>query len=341
VSKEVALGLLLLAVAWLTAASIAVRSVSRIWLRHWVERRLSGSDVAEIYLERPQRLLLAGGCGVAISVFSAGMILGANRGHGLLDIALRLAGASVVVLFIGQLIPRALGRRFAVRLVPALLPVLRAVEILMWPLLGVARRVVRRRARERGASAEPASREHIEDLLREGELEGVGASDESAIISGVVSFGDKLVADVMTPRDDVYAVEASTPPAELARGVAHNQYSRVPVYRGTIDEVVGMVHVFDVLKEAGETFPRLRPVASAEPRTRCNDLLFTMLRKRMHLAVVRDPAAGRTLGIVTLEDLLEELVGDIRDEHDEPDPAAGPRPAATASSSAPAMPGGA
>ena len=80
-----------------------------------------------------------------------------------------------------------------------------------------------------------------------------------------------------------------------------------------------MVHAFDVLKARGETPARLRPVASSAPGAPCNELLFRMLRERLYLAIVRDDAAA-TLGLVTLEDLLEELVGDIRDEHDEPEP---------------------
>ena len=340
-SGELALALMLLSVAWLTAAAIAVRSVSRIWLRHWVERRLRGSEVAEIYLERPQRLLLAGGCGVALAVFSAGMILGARGADRPLALALRLLIAALVVLVAGQLIPRAIGRRFAVRLVPVLLPVLRAVELFVWPLLGVARAVARR-AGGGGAAAPGAetSRDGIEDLLREGELEGVGASDESAIISGVVSFGDKTVAEVMTPRADVYAVDISTAPRELALAVARANYSRVPVFRGTPDDVVGMMHVFDVLKHAGQSVPPLRPVAFTSPRTHCNDLLFTMLRRRLHLAIVREGEGQPLLGIVTLEDLLEELVGDIRDEHDEPDAQReSARPVAASGAAAPAAGG--
>jgi putative hemolysin len=79
-----------------------------------------------------------------------------------------------------------------------------------------------------------------------------------------------------------------------------------------------------VLKSGGDVWPPIRPIATATTETACNDLLFSMLRTRRHLAVVRD-AAGATAGIVTLEDLLEELVGEIRDEHDEPEP----RPTAT------------
>jgi putative hemolysin len=156
-------------------------------------------------------------------------------------------------------------------------------------------------------------------LLRDGQLEGVSETEEMAIISGVVQFGETRARDVLTPRDQVFALDAATPPAELAAAVARAGYSRVPVYRGSLDDVVGIVHAFDVLKTAGEGAPPVLGFYNAGADARCSDLLSAMMRARRHLAVVRDDA-GRTLGILTLEDLLEELVGEIRDEHDEPEP---------------------
>jgi len=149
----------------------------------------------------------------------------------------------------------------------------------------------------------------------------VGARDEIAIITGVVRFGEKTVRDVMTPRAQVFALDESLDAKELALRIAESAYSRVPITRNnSLDEIVGMVHAFDVLRADGER-PAIRAVPSAPAETRCNDFLYRMLRMSAHLAVVQD-AEGRTLGIVTLEDLLEELVGDIRDEHDEASPAA-------------------
>jgi len=133
------------------------------------------------------------------------------------------------------------------------------------------------------------------------------------------------VRDVMTPAADVFAVDAATPAGEIARHIAQSGYSRVPVYRKSLDHIEGMIHAFDILGASEEGLPRLRPVGIAAPTTACNDLLFQMLRDRRHLTVVRRED-GTTAGIVTLEDLLEELVGDIRDEHDEPRPAS-PGPA--------------
>jgi putative hemolysin len=315
-------GLLLLVVAWFTAAGTAVRTVSRIWLRHWVESRLKAGAAGHVYIERPQRLLSAAGAGVSLAVFLGGALLGRHAGALPAPLALCVLGAAVLVLLVGQVLPRAIARRWAQRLVPALLPVLHAIDFLMAPFSAVARRVTRAVMPAELRAQAAAPRDSIKDLLREGELEGVGEREEMEIISGVVDFAAKTAVDVMTPRADVFAVPEELSPDELARRVAQAGYSRVPVYRGTLDDVVGMVHVFDVLK-AELVRPPLHPVGSTRTSKPCNELLTEMLRGRRHLATVRDDA-GRTVGIVTLEDLLEELVGDIRDEHDEPGPAAVP-----------------
>lgn len=306
----------LIIVACLTGAATAVRSVSRIWLRHWAEQRLRGAPSAELFLERPQRLLLAASTGVAVTVYVAGALIGAVGGVSLGVVARRLVIFSLAVVVVGQLVPRAVARRWPTLVIPVLLPVLRAVEVVLAPFEAIARRVTAAVAPRPAAPVE-TGRDDLEDLLREGELEGVGEKTEIAIISGVVNFGHKTLGEIMTPRSDVFAIDERVRGPELALRIAQSRYSRVPIYRGTLDNIVGMVHAFDVLKDTDHHPLRLRPVAEAPVTAPCNDFLFEMLRGRRHLAVVRD-ATGRLAGIVTLEDLLEELVGDIRDEHDEP-----------------------
>ena len=142
-----------------------------------------------------------------------------------------------------------------------------------------------------------------------------GERDEIAIITGVVEFGEKIVRDVMTPVRDVFMLPAAMDPQQLADAVASAGYSRVPLHSGNPDEIVGMVHVMDILKGGGERRPVPRPTADATDDALCTELLFRMLKTKRHLAVVKD-AAGATVGIVTLEDLIEELVGDIMSEDD-------------------------
>ncbi len=312
----------LLVVAWLTAGSMAVRSVSRIWLRHWAERQLRGAEAAVTYLERPHRLLGAANAGVALALLVAGMMVGMlTTGLSVVWDSLALAGIFVVA---GQLVPRAIARRWSSIVAPFVLPVLRLTELVTAPIIYAGGAIARLFVAERKEPPLKEDREAIQDLLREGELEGVGEREEIAIISGVVEFSEKMVRDAMTPRSDIFALPDGVDPHTFANQVALSRYSRVPVYHATLDDIIGMVHAFDVIKAAGAPVRKLRPVGFASPAAPCNELLFRMLRERLYLAIVRDDA-GHTVGLVTLEDLLEELVGDIRDEHDEPEPTRTPK----------------
>lgn len=323
---ELALVLALMAVATITAGATSLRSVGRIWLRRWIDQRLAGAAGDEEALERQQRLLEAGTAATAWVVALAGVALALSSDARPGRLAVEALVFVLALLVLGQLVPRAIARRRASRLLPVLMPVLRTLSAVLWPFVRAAHALARPFARQAGGTVSEDSREEeIEDLLREGELEGIGEHTETEIIAGVVRFGEKPVADVMTPRTAIFAVDEGTHPREMARVIAQAGYSRVPVYRESIDEIVGMVHVFDVLRTRGEEAPELRPVVHAPSTKRCNELLFEMLRERQHLGIVLDEYGG-TAGLVTLEDLLEELVGDIRDEHDEPAPASSTQP---------------
>lgn len=316
--------LLLAFAAILSAAATAVRSVSHAWLLEWVEQRLRGAGAAEVYLERPHRLLHAAGVAGAWAMVLAGVIVALLAGGSVIAaiVGLLLAGASF--LYLGQLLPSVVAIHSPTHQLPVVLPVLRVVERLFAPFVASRRPgEARRRA---GTPAPDSGREEIEELLREGELEGIGDRSERVVITGVLDFGARPVSAVMRAREEIFALDERLAPLELARRVAVSAYSRVPVYRGSLDSIVGMIHAFDLLKLGGERMPPLRPVLTIDPDRRCSELLFEMLRKSAHMAIVVDPH-GRTVGLVTAEDLLEELVGDIHDEHDEPVP---PRAEATA-----------
>src|SRR5690348_917941 len=267
----------LLIVAWLTAGAMAVRSVSRIWLRHWTERRLRGSAAAVTYLERPHRLLIGASTGVALTLVIAGVELGLK--HSGPQLVADVAVFAALVVLVGQVLARAIARQWPTYLVPVVVPVLRAVELIVTPIVGLGRRAAAPFERQRGRASVDVEREALQDLLREGELEGVGEHEEIAIISGVVEFGAKRVRDVMTPQSDIFALDDSLDARTLASRIAQSNYSRVPIYHGTIDSVRGMVHAFDVLKAGVEMRPPIRPVATAVVDAPCNELLFRMLRE--------------------------------------------------------------
>jgi putative hemolysin len=321
VTRLVVVGVLVLLAALLAAAATAVRSVSRIWLRHWAEQCLRGSEAAEMFLERPQRLLLAASAGMAACAALAGAALATRAGGAALVVS--LVGVAALLLVFGQLVPHAVARRWPARLVPVLLPPLSAVDWLTAPAHAVGRRLARRWRPAERPDHETAARDELAELLRDSEMEGIGERSENAIISGVVRFGATRVRDVMTPRTEIVAADSATPRPELARILALSGYSRIPLYRGTLDDVAGMLHVFDLLDADRGAADIVRPVAFTAPTEPCSDLLVRMLGRSQHLAIVRGDT-GAVLGLVTLENLLESLVGDIRDEHDEEDDRSGP-----------------
>lgn len=302
-------------VATLTLAATAVRAVSRLWLRHWIERRHGGTGAMTRYLERPARLLHAAATASMLTVFATGSMIamadGLRAWEFLVDVLLYLT----LLVIVGQLLPRAMGRRWAPQLVPVLVPLLRLVDLLLTPFHVVADLVRRVMASGPASAADDDGREGLEELLRDGAFDDISTTEEMAIISGVVQFGDKVVQDVMSPRAKIFALPDGLPAAELALRVAQAGYSRVPIYRDTPDQIIGMVHVFDVFVRSGETLPPIRPVTVTTSTKSAKELLFELLRSRRQLAIVQDDAT--VVGLVTLEDLLEELVGDIRDEHDD------------------------
>jgi putative hemolysin len=311
-------------VGLLTAGSTAVRSVNRLWLRSWIERDDDASvEPVQRFVERPKRLLMTAGTGVALTVFLAGAGLALlNRGN-VQRLAIDAVLLAVLIMTLGQLLPRAIARRWAATLLPFLVPLLSSLAVVLAPFRQVARyaalalaRAVAPRSTEL-AEATEASSEGIEELLQDGTLDGLDASEELAIISGVVQLSGKTAAEVMTMRSEIFALDESLPADEMARRIAQSAFSRVPVYRGTLDQPVGMLHAFDVFVGSGQTRPALRPIAEASATQPAGELLYALLRARRQLAIVR-AADGTVAGLVTLEDLLEELVGEIRDEHDEP-----------------------
>jgi len=157
--------------------------------------------------------------------------------------------------------------------------------------------------------------------LEAGEQEGLIEREDRRLIQSIVDFGDTLVRDVMTPRPDVVAVPLEATLAEVRQVFLEQQYSRVPVYKGTLDHIQGFVFIKDLIRmsdaqASDQIVPKLLRPAYFVPETkRVSDLLKEFQRQQVQSAVVVDEYGG-TAGLVTLEDLLEEIVGEIRDEYD-------------------------
>jgi CBS domain containing-hemolysin-like protein len=174
----------------------------------------------------------------------------------------------------------------------------------------------------KGLRQGPFVTEHeIRSLADKGHEEGVIDEHEKELIHSVFQFGDRIARDIMVPRPDIVATEIASPVHVAADLIARHGISRIPVYRGELDHIEGIVHVKDVLHALHQGRPDLalgeilRPVSFVPESKRLAELLQEMQKGRSHLAIVADEY-GSVSGMVTLEDLLEELVGQISDEHD-------------------------
>ena len=171
---------------------------------------------------------------------------------------------------------------------------------------------------------EEATTEAVEALLEAGQEEGILEESDRELVRSAVEFGDKVVREVMTPRPEIFAVPGATTLEDFLSLLQISVYSRVPVYEGTLDQITGIVFAHDLL-HIRDVDARTQRVASIErtatfvPETKkVNELLREMQREKQHMRIVIDEYGG-VAGLVTIEDLLEELVGSIRDEHEEED----------------------
>ena len=167
---------------------------------------------------------------------------------------------------------------------------------------------------------EPVSEEEFKALLKASEFQGEVEPQERELIHRVFDFGHRRAAEVMTPREKMFKIDVATPPERLIAEVVAGHFSRIPIYRGNPDNIIGILHVKDIVLRGFEAAaPRLermvRPANFIPPSRPLGELFDEMRRGRFQLAIVVNEY-GRLLGLITLEDLLEELFGEIRDEFD-------------------------
>ncbi len=239
------------------------------------------------------------------------------------EIAQAVLAVVLIVIFCNQFLPSLLFNRtrgqWAVRLIwpiRALLWMVTPISVFIRFFFSVAALA------EEPASPEEETAVDVEALIEAGEEEGILEESDRELVRSAVEFGDKLVRDVMTPRPAVFAVPASTTLEHFLDLLREHVFSRVPVYSSTLDNVTGIAFAHDLLQIADEE-ARTRTVGSIQraavfvPETkRGYELLREMQREKQHMRIVIDEYGG-VAGLVTIEDLLEQIVGNIRDEHEE------------------------
>ncbi|MCK4410287.1 MAG: HlyC/CorC family transporter [Candidatus Eisenbacteria sp.] len=292
-----------------------------------------GSSVRRL-MEKPEKLLIAilvGNTLVNVAAASLGALaaLALSRAHHYpegLTIALEVGVVTFVLLMIGEVAPkmyamqrnvdvarRNAGLLFVVANV--LRPVVSALDVLAGKLSG-------------GAAGEErpfVTAEELRTIVALSEQRGTLEEDERDMIDSVMEFGDTVVRELMVPRVDMECFDSAVTVGAATDGVKELGFARVPVYEGDIDHIAGILYAKDLLKFDTETdrdlpiTDILRPPLFTPESKNAGELLRELQRRRTHIAIVVDEYGG-TAGLVTLEDLIEEIVGEIRDEHDQEEP---------------------
>ncbi|HSK09567.1 MAG TPA: hemolysin family protein [Vicinamibacterales bacterium] len=316
--------LLACVLVYLGTVQAAFSALMRLSLRLEAERSGRGETLGR-YLDDPSSFFTAVRVLVGLTVVLVVVLLGGmeNAGNGASRVAL-VVGASLALLVVCELvIPTLIVRRDPERVLDVLLPSFTVVARVVHPLVLPLSKLEDAR-RDRGAAPAPNGEETPgeagEASADGGEPDRHIQEDERRLIQSIFEFGDTLVREVMTPRPDIVAVRAETTFAGLRALLKEQTYSRIPVFKESLDNILGIVFVKDLIQLSGDetrTIDSLIRPAYFVPETKnVADLLREFQQQRVQIAVVVDEYGG-TAGLVTLEDLIEEIVGEIRDEYDE------------------------
>ena len=246
------------------------------------------------------------------------------------DVTIGIGVSAAVLWLFSAAVPYSIAQHGGNHVVFTFAPVIRALYLPMVPLLGLSRLFDEIARRLAGADDEAEDEHEAEllDVVERGEREGRFDEDEAEMIEAVVDFKSTTVDQIMTPRTEVEAFELTDNLGKVTDFIRECHHSRIPVYEGSLDKIVGIFYVKDLLhwlagegvKGGGRAFDLralVRPAVFVPEVKTVRELLGEMLGKRVHIAIVADEYGG-TSGIVTIEDIVEEIFGDIQDEYEEP-----------------------
>lgn len=228
---------------------------------------------------------------------------------------------TVIVLIFGEITPKTMAKRAPEKFAMFAAPLLNALVFLLTPITIIFRSLQSFVTNFRKSDDDKGmTEEELISIIEEAEEEGGLDEDESTLIKSAIEFNELEVGDVFTPRIDITAVASDTSHEEIESTFSESGYSRIPVYEGDIDNITGLLYYKDFFsweKTDSSTIDEIiKPVIYVSKTQKINDLLKELQEKQMHMAIVMDEY-GSTAGLITLEDILEEIVGDIWDEHDE------------------------
>ena len=309
--------------AWCSSTETAYSSVNKVRLKSKAEDGSGRAKLALDLLAQYDKLLsciLVANNIVNLTAATLGTLL-FTRLFQSYGPAISTIVLTVLVLIFGEITPKTLAKDHAEKVCMAAGPVLRVVLAILTPLhmfFGLFLKLVTRVFHP--AKDEGITEEELITMVEEAESEGGLEHHESELIRAAIEFNDMEVEEILTPRVDILAAPDTVSMEELAVHFAESGYSRIPIYHTSIDNIIGLVHEKDFFSARyhnhSDVSSLISPVYYTTGSAQISDLLRRLQHHKTHMAVVVDEYGG-TMGIVTLEDILEELVGEIWDEHDE------------------------
>ena len=272
----------------------------------------------------PDNFQLVSGALLQLALIGAFCFTVLAFGH--LAIGRALAASSllwIIIVIVWKFALALIGDQTAVLALRALIPISHFFFYLFWPLLFPLRRLVARIDRDADAAAaeEEPTQDEVQAYIDVGEEEGILEASQGKMLQQIVDFRDRLARELMTPRIDVMGFDADRPLSELARLFSETKYSRIPIYKSSIDTITGIVHIKEmydtILKGEQKPVAELaRPPYFVSETKKVDDLLREFQSEHIQVAVVVDEFGG-TAGLITIEDIIEDIVGEIADEHEE------------------------
>ncbi len=315
---------LVLMSAYFSATETAFSSLSKTRLKTMIEKGEKKARLALRLAEDYDRLIstiLIGNNIVNIALASIGTVffievVKANNGA-----TISTAVITVIVLIFGEITPKSIAKDMPEKFAMFSAPLINSLIVVLTPLnfiFSMWKKLVSRLVKtEEGGKM---SQEELLMLVDEGVEDGVIDDDESDIIKNAIEFTEQEVGEILTHRVDLVALPVTADKSEFIKLFDESRYSRLLVYEESLDNIVGVIHIKDLLDRDGITTKEIRDIMTTpmfvQRFEKINDLLTSLQQNKSHIAVVLDEYGG-TLGIVTMEDILEELVGEIWDEHDE------------------------
>ena len=336
------LGLMVLN-GFLAMARSALINVRKARLRQLVEEGVGSARSAERLAEDAHRLLATTQLGMMLTSFFGGAVVAVVSAPPLADLLAPWLGkasypisfvvvvfaAALVMLILAELVPETIAVQHSERLALLLARPLTVIAFIATPIVRTMVWISNGISRLLGAEASGqlllVTEEEIRTLIDAGEEEGIIEEDEAEMIYSIFELGDTLAREVMVPRIDVVAVDVQTSMLEALDVIMEAGHSRIPVYMETIDNVLGLLYAKDLLpylRDGRTDVPLdhiLREAYFIPETKKASDLLTELQQRRVHIAIVVDEYGGMA-GLVTIEDLLEEIVGEIQDEYDTEEP---------------------